>query len=137
MTEKQEAVLKALKAGDKVFIAHYYGGWSGPGYTPSTISKITPSGIIDVLIGFSKEPTRFSAEGRERGKFSRRQIDTEMTFAEREADLERNKRIEAANAALQSIAPEKLRRPERSDLVKEIERLRILLEKADKLIEAI
>ncbi len=127
-----------LVAGEKVFIAQFLGSWGGPNYIPGTVQKITPSGMIDVLIGFAKEPTRFNADGRERSKSTyREQIDGLMTFEEREADLAKRDRIRAANDALQAVVPEKMRNPEQLDLVKEFSRLLSLLEAANKLIEAI
>lgn len=126
-----------LVAGEKVFVAQFLGSWGGPTYTPGIVQKITPSGMIDVVIGFGKEPTRFNPDGRSRGKYTREQIDGLMTFEEREADLAKRDRIQAANNALQTIAVEKMRNPEQLDLVKEVERLRGLLDAADKLIEAI
>ena len=125
-----------LKAGDPVFVASFLGSWGGPNYTKGVVQKITPSGMIDVLIGFAKEPTRFNSDGRSRGKYSREQIDG-MTFAEREADLNKEERIKKANTALQAVAAEKFRNPNELDLVKEADRLQNLLDAANKLIEAI
>ncbi len=126
-----------LVVGENVFVAEFLGSWGGPTYTKGVVQKITPSGMIDVLIGFAKEPTRFRADGRSRGEYSKRQIDGLMTFEEREAELGKEERARTANTALQLVTCEKLHNPEQLTLVEEAKRLQGLLDAANKLIEAI
>jgi len=126
---------KVLKAGDKVFIAQFLGSWGGPSYTRGVVQKITPSGMIDVLIGHGTAPTRFNPDGRQRGS-TYCQLDN-RPFAEREADLDQRGRIAKANEALQAIAPEKFRNPEKATLILEVARLQNLLDNAKKLIEVV
>jgi len=127
-----------LKAGDSVFIGQFYGSWGGPSYTRGVVQKITPSGMIDVLIGHSQQPTRFNPDGRQRGaSFGHAEQIDGMPFAEREADLDRRNRAQKANTALTAVVAEKMRNPEKDDLQKEAARLQSLLDEANKLIEAV
>src|SRR5271170_4716823 len=95
-----------LVVGDNVFVASFLGSWGGPQYTKGVVRAITPSGMIDVLIGHSTEWTRFNADGRARGKYNREQLDGVMTFEERQADLAKQVRRELANAALTAVQAE-------------------------------
>jgi len=127
---------KALAVGDKTYLVQHYGWGCRPQYTPGVVQKVTPTGLIDIVVGFGKEPTRFKADGSQQGTRHGYLID-EMGFAEREVDIARTERIEAACNALQAIEPEKLRNPEVLDLVKEHERLQTALNEVRKLIDAV
>ncbi len=82
--------------GQKVFVISGLDDYD-PTYTPGTVQNITPSGLIDVLIGSSKEPTRFL----------RCELDT-MPFEERERKIAETARIKSVAGVL-SIRVEILR----------------------------
>ena len=77
--------------GDKVFIATMHGCWD-PTYNKGVVSHVTPSGLVDVLIGAATSPTRFrSSDGRPLGdKYSRDYLDN-IPYNEREAELVRRR----------------------------------------------
>jgi len=128
---------KTLKVNDQVFVSQYY-SWGSPIYIKGVVQKLTPSGMIDVLIGYATEPTRFNSEGRERGVSASlaARIDN-LPFSERETAIAKEERGKAANAALQAIKVENFCNPDAETLRAETTRLQILLDKTKKLIEAI
>jgi hypothetical protein len=85
-----------LHVKDKVWIAQSY-GWYDNQYTIGVVVKITPTNLVDVLIGCSTTPTRFTAEGKERCEFSRRWID-DLPFDVRGNDIDRKARAKRWNS---------------------------------------
>jgi hypothetical protein len=126
---------KQLVVGQKVFVVQYY-SWGNDSYTSGVVSKITPSGFIDVLIGCSASPKRFYCVGKERGEYSNRYLD-DMPYEDRKVDIARREKLSEANNALSKIASEKMRNPEKIDLVKELARLRSILDSVQALVEVI
>lgn len=129
-----------MKVGDKVFIVHSYGGWLLRNqYTPGVISKITPTGLIDVQVGPNKVIYRYGKNLREYGQGWRGDwIDTEMTFEDRAVDNQKFGRIDKAAVAISKVVATGNRRYDtKEELVEEIERLKALLEEANLLVQGV
>lgn len=137
--------LTKLVAGDNVFVGQFFGGFGVPigvRYTKGVVMKITPSGLIDILVGNMLLPTRFNSDGSSRGgRDSSERIDTAMTFEEREINLARAERIKQASGALSLVICQKLQHLgiliSKGVLLAELERLSLLLIDAQRTIEAI
>src|SRR5579872_6169200 len=137
MLNRNEERLAQLKAGDPVYIATS-GGSYGPRFRKGTVSKKTSTGQIEVKVGSCVY--RFNPDGKERGKkYSADWIDTVMPVEEREADLAKTERMNAAASAVSDVKPQNgvNHRWGYDGLKKEVERLRGLLDKAALLVERI
>lgn len=123
-----------MNIGDKVYIVHSYTGWGRNSYTPGVVSKITPSGLIDVQTGPNNRVTRF---GKNKKEYAQRYgggcIDN-MPFEERELEVATLNRIGKAAAALAKVTAESRRYDTKEELIAEVERLQALLMEATTLV---
>jgi hypothetical protein len=96
--------LKNLKPGDKTFVRH---GSSYHSYTPATVVKITPSGLVNLRIGNSTEIKQFNDDGYLRGgsRYYDYHIDC-LTFAEREIELAKDARQRKASQLINAVSVE-------------------------------
>lgn len=92
--------MRELLGGEEVFVKDTY----GTVYLPGRVTKVTPKGFVDVLIGDSACPVRFRPDGRESGAtpFRCRHLD-DLSFTEREANNAALKRIEYAAHLLNAV----------------------------------
>lgn len=128
-----------MNVGDRVYIVTT-GHWGHRDrYRAGTVTKITPSGLIDVTPEKFVSATRFSKDLRQLGNRYGEYIDTEMPFAERAVWLARIHRIEKAAAALASVEPNKDKRryDTKEELTAEFERLQALMNIAEELIKVV
>jgi hypothetical protein len=125
-----------MNVGDKVFLVRYYSWGSRDAFREGVVSKITPSGLIDVKVrGLT---TRFDKNGRERATYNGERIDTEMSFEERLSHQAMLGRIDIAAVALRVVTTEERRRYNtKEELIEEVERLYKLLAEANLLVQGV
>lgn len=109
-------------------------------YRAGVVTKITPTGLIDVTpINFASA-TRFNKDLRQLGdRYNGERIDTEMSFTDRTVWLANIRCIDAAGIALSSVTPSKDNRryDTREELEAEAFRLQSLISKARELIRLV
>lgn len=127
---------QTLKVGDKVYIRHM-GSWDAT-YTPSTVTKVTPKGLVDVVVGADTKPRRFLITGNEQGcswKYMN-SLDT-LPFDERTALLAQVERTKLAAAAINEVRADVRYNYGKTSLLKYVEQLEQAVAKARALTEAI
>lgn len=131
--------MRKLTVGEKVYVVHS-GSWSCS-YHEGTVVKTTPTGYVDVQIGFASKPTRFKPDGREMGaSYSYAEQIDDTPFEERKAQLEQEQRAAKATAALQKVHFEvggRFAHWGKEELQKKAAELQAALDEAKQLIEAI
>ena len=90
--------MKTWAVGDKVYIAYSGSGYGNCEYTPATVSKITPRGLIHVEHGLGV--TVFNKDGYERGNRYGGYLDTHLSFDQRAEWLGEQEHIKYASYAI-------------------------------------
>lgn len=119
--------------GDSVYVYR----WGG--YMSGRVVKVSPSGLVDVLIGAATEPTRFRKDGREQGaKYGGYQLD-ELAFEARTTFLVAEKAAQKTVEALKQVRCSELCNYHwgKDGLMAEVARLQALLDLARAKVEAI
>lgn len=128
-----------FKVGDPIYVVHP-GSWN-VSYHKSVIAKVTPSGMIDV--GTGDYITRYGTNGYEMGSASsrhrRKYLDVALTVEQRDAALAQEQRANVAAGKIREISGSErvLGTWGKENLMKEVERLEVLLRNARETVEAI
>ena len=126
-----------LKVGDKVFV-----GGSQSSYIPSVVTKVLPSGAVDVLVGRGETPDRFRENGKiqkSKDKYVPRYFLDFTPYEEREAMLASVARTKVAAVLVGAIGAQNPVNYQwgKEGLAEEVARLQSLLNKAKAAVDAI
>ena len=127
-----------MQIGDRVFVSRS-SSWNMR-YMPGKVFKITPSGMVDILINGSMAPTRFR-NGREIGGsfLGYFLVLDHLPYEEREALIAKEDRAKAAAAAINAIKPEERVQHTWSKelMVEEVLKLQMKLDEAKNAVDTI